>query len=64
MSLSYVNTLMDLLLSMIRFFVFQHVVNDLNELPGQGIHGLPMGFPFVSFSPIIRFGLRIDPHLG
>jgi len=63
-TLSYVNILVDRLLSVIRFLVFEHVVDDLDELPGEGIHGLPMAFSFSSLSPVILLGLGIDPDLG
>jgi len=52
-TLSYVNILVDGLLSVIRFLVFEHVVDNFDELPGESIYGLPMGFALSSFSPIV-----------
>jgi hypothetical protein len=63
-TLCYVKILVDYLLSVIGFLIFEHVVNDLDELPGEGIHGLPVGFAFASLSPVVLTGLRIDPDLG
>ena len=63
-TLSYVKILVDYLLSVIGFLVFEHVVDDLNELPGESIHGLPMGFPFSPLSPVVLTGLGVDPDLG
>jgi hypothetical protein len=62
-TLSYVNILVDGLLSVVGFFVFEHAVNDLDELPGEGVHSLPVAFAFLSLSPVILTGLGVDPDL-
>jgi hypothetical protein len=41
---------------LIRNLVLQDVVNDLDELARQGIHGLPVGLPLVPFPLIIGPG--------
>ena len=64
MTLSYVNILVDSLLPAIRFLVLEHVVDDLDELPREGIHGLPVGFALSSLSPVVLTGLGIDSDLG